>query len=39
MDALIILKWLTNWGLWSNTAPSVITTLIDMPLKFGKVEL
>lgn len=39
MDVLIVMKWLTNWGLWSNTAPSIITTLIDMPLRFGKVEL
>jgi len=39
MDVLIVLKWLTDWGLWSSAAPSIITTLIDMPLKLGQVEL
>jgi V-type H+-transporting ATPase subunit a len=39
MDILIIVKWLTDWGLYSPVAPSVITTLIDLPLRFGKMQL
>jgi V-type H+-transporting ATPase subunit a len=35
MDFLIIFKWLTDWGLDSPTAPSIITTMINMPLKLG----
>jgi len=33
MDFLIIYKWLKNWT--NLTPPSIITTLINMPLKFG----
>jgi hypothetical protein len=36
MDFLIIYKWLQDWGYYSTTAPSIITTMINMPLKFGK---
>lgn len=36
MDFLIVLKWLTDWGLYASDAPSVITTMINMPLKLGK---
>jgi len=36
MDFLIIFKWCTDWGLWSNQAPSIITTMINMPLLLGK---
>lgn len=35
MDFLIVFKWLTDWGLDSPTAPSIITTMINMPLKLG----
>jgi len=33
MDFLIVYKWLKDW---TNLAPpSIITTLINLPLKFG----
>lgn len=35
MDFLIVYKWLTYWEN-TNVAPSIITTMINMPLKFGK---
>ncbi len=33
MDFTIIYKWLTNWP--ENKAPSIITLMINMPLKLG----
>lgn len=36
MDFLIIYKWNVDWGLWSNQAPSIITTMINLPLTLGK---
>ena len=45
MDILIIVKWLTPWGeypdgdrLDTSRAPPIITTMISMFLKFGKVD-
>lgn len=35
MDFLIIYKWLTFWP-DASVAPSIITTMINMPLKLGK---
>jgi V-type H+-transporting ATPase subunit a len=35
MDFLIIYKWLSNWPN-PSVAPSIITTMINMPLKLGK---
>ena len=36
MDFLIVYKWTVNWGLYAANAPSVITTMINLPLKLGK---
>ena len=36
MDFLIIYKWLQDWGYNSAVAPSIITTMINLPLKLGK---
>jgi V-type H+-transporting ATPase subunit a len=36
MDFLIIYKWNVDWGLYSNSAPSIITTMINIPLGLGK---
>lgn len=36
MDFLIIYKWCKNWGFDNPDAPSIITTMINMPLKLGK---
>ena len=36
MDFLIVFKWLKDWGYYSPVAPSIITTMINMPLKLGK---
>jgi V-type H+-transporting ATPase subunit a len=41
MDVMIVIKWLTPWGTAAyNTAnaPSIITLLINMPLKGGSTE-
>lgn len=41
MDTLIIVKWLTNWEATpggTSAAPSIISTMIGMGLKFGVVE-
>jgi V-type ATPase 116kDa subunit family len=35
MDFLIVYKWLTYWP-DASVAPSIITTMINMPLKLGK---
>jgi V-type H+-transporting ATPase subunit a len=35
MDFLIIYKWCINWGYNSANAPSVITTMINIPLDTG----
>lgn len=36
MDFLIIFKWNTDWGFDNSHAPSIITTMINMPLKMGQ---
>ena len=36
MDFLIIYKWNIDWGYNSTCAPSIITTMINMPLALGK---
>lgn len=36
MDFLIIYKWLRPWKLYDANAPSIITTMINLPLKVGK---
>lgn len=36
MDFLIIYKWLQPWKLYDSSAPSIITTMINLPLKVGK---
>ena len=36
MDFLIIFKWLRPWDLYDPHAPSIITTMINMPLRLGK---
>ena len=38
MDALIIIKWLTDYRGKESEAPSIITTMINMPLNKGKIE-
>ena len=38
MDLLIIMKWVTNYDNYEYTAPSIITTMINIPLKAGLVE-
>lgn len=35
MDVMIIIKWFTSYYNRSNEAPSIISFLIDMPLKGG----
>lgn len=35
MDFLIIFKWLKPWQPYDSNAPSIITTMINMPLKMG----
>ena len=37
MDFLIVYKWLQNWD--DRPAPSIITTLINIPMKFGATVL
>jgi hypothetical protein len=36
MDFLIIFKWLKDWGFGNPHAPSIITTMINLPLAMGK---
>ena len=36
MDFLIIFKWLKPWGYGNPHAPSIITTMINLPLMVGK---
>ena len=38
MDALIIVKWLTNYTGVEHSAPSVITTMINIPLSYAKID-
>lgn len=38
MDALIIVKWLTDYSGKENLAPSIITTMINMALNGGKIN-
>jgi V-type H+-transporting ATPase subunit a len=35
MDFLIIYKWLKDWGYGNPHAPSIITTMINLPLQLG----
>lgn len=35
MDFLIIYKWNVDWGYNNPNAPSIITTMINLPLKLG----
>ena len=39
MDFLIIYKWLKDWGYGNAHAPSIITTMINLPLQMGKTVL
>lgn len=37
MDLLIVIKWLTDWtSVGVSNAPSIITIMIDIPLKLGQ---
>ena len=36
MDFLIIYKWLKDWTGIEDKAPSIITTMINLPLNLGK---
>ena len=36
MDFLIFYKWCVDWGYDSAVAPSIITTMINIPLQLGK---
>jgi V-type H+-transporting ATPase subunit a len=36
MDFLIIFKWLKPWQPYDINAPSIITTMINMPLRMGE---
>jgi hypothetical protein len=36
MDYLIILKWTINWGYYPSGAPSIITSMINLPLGMGQ---
>ena len=38
MDLLIFIKWMTNYEGVENTAPSVISTMINMALNGGAVD-
>ena len=38
MDVLIIVKWFTDYSGHENLAPSIITTMINIPLNKGKIE-
>ena len=38
MDVLIIMKWVSNYDDVEYTAPSIITTMINIPLKAGLIE-
>jgi hypothetical protein len=38
MDLLIIIKWLTDYNHKEHTAPSIITTMINIPLNGGKID-
>lgn len=38
MDMLIIIKWLTNYAGKEGKAPSIITTMINIPLRGAEIE-
>jgi hypothetical protein len=38
MDIFIIIKWLTNYSPNYNEAPSIISTMIAIPLNSGKID-
>lgn len=39
MDFLIVYKWNKNWGFNNQHAPSIITSMINMPLNMGQTVL
>ena len=38
MNIMIFVKWGTDWTDRTSTAPSIITLMINFPLKFGSPE-
>lgn len=36
MDFLIVYKWTVDWEDRTDMAPSIITTMINLPLKLGQ---
>jgi V-type H+-transporting ATPase subunit a len=38
MNILIIIKWLTNYSGIEHLAPSIINTMINIPLKSGQIN-
>ena len=38
MDLLVIVKWCTDWTGKEHTAPSVVTTMIEMALNGGEIS-
>ncbi len=38
MDILIVIKWLTDYQNHENDAPSIISSMINMALKSGKIN-
>jgi len=38
MDSLIIIKWLTNYQGDEHSAPSIISTMINLALNGGKID-
>lgn len=38
MNIMIIIKWLTNYENRESMAPSIINTMINIPLKSGEIE-
>lgn len=38
MDSLIIIKWLTDYSGKEHSAPSIISTMINMALNGGKID-
>jgi V-type H+-transporting ATPase subunit a len=38
MNVLIIIKWMTNYSGHESSAPSIINTMINIPLKLGTIN-
>jgi hypothetical protein len=38
MDVLIVIKWLTNYHGHEHDAPSIISTMINIPLNKGRID-